>query len=157
MFFFSTLHRTTCLIPAKLAMLLKSNPSLISTAVNRFCDKDPRDLKLCRTFETFRPVDFVNYRVLFTKHLYGKLKYCQHKPVETKEGGWPALSSLVQTLEADGVKCVSDKKQVQERYLLGYKLTCAFEMFAKLTVAENAKSGGRLSFEKYIERLKNFG
>ena len=87
------LHRATCLLPAKLVWLLKTNPALISLAINKFCEKDPADLKLCHSLHTFKPVDMVNYRVSFTKHLYGKLKYSEYKPEKRHE--WPTLESLL--------------------------------------------------------------
>lgn len=149
-------------------MLLKSNPSLISAALNRFCDKDPRDLKLCRTFNTFPPVDFIKYRVVFTKHLYGKLKYCRYKtPSEASSSSfsgatsWPALDDLLPSLNSQMdtstttmMSNVESKQQLQERYNLGYKLTCAFEMLSKAIVSDVK---ARASFDNYIDRLTSLG
>lgn len=167
-------HRATCVIPAKLAMLLKSNPSLVSAAINRFCDKDPRDIQLCRTFDTFPPVELINYRVVFTKHLYGKLKYCRFKQPDASVG-WPTLDSLLPSLTLPTTPVVSttstttttecgastsaglapaDKQQLQERYNLGFKLTCAFEMLSKVVLTDAKAS---VSFDKYIDRLTSLG
>ncbi|CAF0717405.1 unnamed protein product [Brachionus calyciflorus] len=139
-------HRATCLIPAKLAWLLKSNPSLISSAINRFSEKDPSDLKLCSTLSTFKPVDLVNYRVQFTKHLYGKLKYVDYRP--EKRQNWPCLN---QSKNPNEQVLNSINK---ERSILGHKLTCAFEIISKQILND---SDIDRTFESYIRRLKNFG
>lgn len=140
-------HRATCLIPAKLAWLLKSNPGLISSAINRFCEKDPKDLKLCSTLRTFTPVDLVNYRVQFTKNLYGKLKYSEYKP--EKRHNWPSLANN-QTEKLDLVLTTLNR----ERSLLGFKLTCAFEIIAKQILSDQVQDK---SFENYVRKLKNLG
>jgi len=138
-------HRSTCLIPAKLAYLLKSNPSLISTAINGFCEKDPKDLKLCNTLTIFKPNELVNYQVLFTKHLYGKLKYTDFKPEKRHE--WPVVESYI-------AKSEDNPAILRDRLSLGFKLTCAFEIFAKRIINDKNKNK---SFDDYINRLKNLG
>jgi hypothetical protein len=147
-------HKASCTIPAKLTWLLKNNPSLISAAINRFCDKDPKDLKLCRTFETFKPVDLVNYRVTFTKHLYGKLKYCEYKP--EKRHQWPSINKL---MDSNDVAISSNTNNsstsvIRERSNLGFKLTCAFEILFKRLLNDNSTNK---SFDNYVKRLKNLG
>jgi hypothetical protein len=141
----SYFHRSTCLIPAKLAYLLKSNPSLISIAINRFCEKDPKDLKLCNTLTIFKSNELVNYQVLFTKHLYGKLKYTDFKPEKRHE--WPAVESYI-------AKSEDNPAILRDRLSLGFKLTCAFEIFAKTIINDKNKNK---SFDDYINRLKNLG
>ncbi len=155
------LHRTTCILPAKLAWLLNHNPSLISAAVNRFCDKDPDDLRTCRFFKHFRPTDLVSYRVQFTKHLYGKLKYTEFKADKRHE--WPTVEALMAqnlgtTIKfesyADTAPARTDSKNlVRERSLLGLKLTCAFEIL--VTSILSGKSSR--SFEDYVARLTKLG
>jgi hypothetical protein len=142
------MHRATCILPAKLVWLLKSNPSLISLAINKFCEKDPADLKLCSQFQTFKPVDLVNYRVSFTKHLYGKLKYSDYKP--EKRHDWPSLYSLIATLGTNS----SSESLVRERSLLGFKLTCAFEIMSQHVKVDTYQDN---PFESYVERLKSVG
>lgn len=157
-------HRTTCIIPAKLAWLLNHNQSLISAAINRFCEKDPSDLKLCRFLNHFKPTDLVSYRIQFTKHLYGKLKYADYKPEKRHE--WPTTDSLMAQNLGTTVKFESysdsapakyDAKNlsalVRERSLLGFKLTCAFEILIN-NILNNKNSK---SFEDYLERLKQLG
>jgi hypothetical protein len=154
-------HKTTCIIPAKLAWLLNNNQGLISTAINRFCEKDPNDLKMCRFLNHFKPNDMVSYRIQFTKHLYGKLKYCDYKP--DKRHNWPSTSELMSqqstTIKpkqtAVGESTASNAAALlRERSALGFKLTCAFEIFINniLTKKTNSKT-----FEDYLSRLKNLG
>jgi len=157
-------HRTTCIIPAKLAWLLNHNQSLISAAINRFCEKDPEDFKMCRFLHHFKPNDLVSYRIQFTKHLYGKLKYADYKP--DKRHNWPAGETLMAQNLGTTIKFESysdsapvkvDSKKlsslVRERSLLGFKLTCAFEILLNSILnSKNSKS-----FEDYLERLKKLG
>ena len=181
---YSLFHKATCTIPAKLAWVLNNNPSLISSAVNRFCDKDPSDLKLCRLFDCFKPMDFVNYRVKFTKHLYGKLKYCDYKPDKRHE--WPSLSKLMAELNAPTATATTNSSTsssstvtgpnanasiIQERSMMGFKLTCAFEIMSKYAMKDVSVLSSRASqppsatlslksltsFDEYVQRLKSFG
>lgn len=160
-------HRTTCIIPAKLAWLLNHNHSLISAAVNRFCDKDPDDLKKCRFLNHFKPTDLVSYRVQFTKHLYGKLKYADYKADKRQE--WPQVEALMEQNLGPNIKFESysdstparmDSKNltalVRERSLLGLKLTCAFEILIS-NILGSGSSEDTKSFEKYVERLGKLG
>lgn len=155
-------HRTTCIIPAKLAWLLNHNPSLISAAVNRFCEKDPDDLKLCRFLNHFQPTDLVSYRVQFTKHLYGKLKYSEYK--QDKRHEWPSVESLMDqnlgtTIKFESYSDSAPAKEknisslVRERSLIGFKLTCAFEILLN-NILNNKNSK---SFETYLDKLKKLG
>lgn len=154
-------HRTTCIIPAKLAWLLNHNQSLISAAVNRFCEKDPNDLKLCRFLNHFKPQDLVSYRVQFTKHLYGKMKYLDYKPDKRHE--WPTVDALMsqnlgptikfETLSDSAPSTKNVSSLVRERALLGFKLTCAFEIVINnILNSKNSKS-----FDDYLDRLKKLG
>lgn len=154
-------HRTTCIIPAKLAWLLNHNQSLISDAINRFCEKDPNDLKLCRFLNHFKPQDLVSYQVKFTKHLYSKLKYTDYKPDKRHE--WPTVDALMsqnlgptikfETLSDSAPSTKSLSSLVRERALLGFKLTCAFEIVINnILNSKNSKS-----FEDYLNRLKKLG
>lgn len=157
-------HRTTCIIPAKLAWLLNHNHSLISAAINRFCEKSPDDLKMCRFLNHFKPTDLVSYRVQFTKHLYGKLKYMEYKADKRHE--WPSVEMLMTQNLGTTVKFESysdstpskfDTKNlsslVRERSLLGLKLTCAFEILINnILSSKNSKT-----FDDYVERLRKLG
>jgi hypothetical protein len=134
------LHQTTCTIPAKLAWLLspKSGSVLLSRAINRFCDKDPSDLKLCRSLKTFQAENLIDYRVTFTKFLYCKLKYCDFNA--DKRHHWPKINEISNTVAKD-------------RLQLGLKLTCAFELLSKLEENEL----GCKNFQSYIENLDSMG
>lgn len=156
------LHQTTCTIPSKLAYLLSNEHGicnkniLLSKSINRFCDKDPSDLKLCRTLNTFKSENLVNYRVTFTKYLYCKLKYCEYQA--DKRHNWPKN-------EAEK----SSQGVINDRLQLGLKLTCAFEMLAKLdeqlaninnSTASNVEtniSDYDRNFQAYINNLTSLG
>jgi hypothetical protein len=144
------MHRATCILPAKLVWLIKTNPSLISLAINIFCERDPVDLRLCSQLRTFRPHDLVNYRVCFTKHLYGKLKYSEYRPEKRHE--WPSLNSLMSTTLGT---TTSNETLVRERSSLGFKLTCAFEIISQQHAKVEKFQDKPL--ESYIDRLKSIG
>ena len=134
------LHKQTCTLPTKLVWLLRNNPGIINIAVNRFCDKDPDDLKQCRILKHFKPTNLIDYQVNFTKHLYGKLKCCDYKPDKRHE--WPMLNSKTQNSSA----------KIKQRSILGFKLTCAFEIL--INQLTNNKSD---SFDQFIAKLQNLG
>jgi hypothetical protein len=132
------LHHSTCTIPAKLVWILNSTNgrNLISNAINRFCEKDPNDVKLIRTLKTFKAEDLVDYRVTFTKFLYSKLKYCEFNA--DKRHLWPNSDS--------------NKK---DRLSLGFKLTCAFELLKRNEEQSINDKGDNL--KSYIENLETLG
>ena len=77
----------------------------------------------------------VNYRVSFTKHLYGKLKYNDYKP--EKRHDWPTIDALIAT---PGIASTNEAL-VRERSLLGFKLTCAFELMSQHVKLGNCELG----------------
>ena len=129
------LHHSTCTLPAKLVWMLNSNigSNLLSNAINRFCDKDPNDIKLIRTLKTFKAEDLVDYRVTFTKFLYSKFKYCEFNA--DKRHNWP-----------------SSESSKKDRQSLGFKLTCAFELLKR--IEEQSFDD---NFKSYIENLEKLG
>jgi hypothetical protein len=150
----SYLHRVSCCVPVKLAYLLKNNPSLISSAVNTFCQNDPNDMKLLqKSLDVFKPVDFVAYRVLFTKHLYGKLKHFEF----LKKLNWPSMNDIVSQMGTNEAS-----KLTKDKFSIGFKLTCAFELLArkidlKMKSSPSDNEDTACSFDKYISRLANYG
>ncbi|XP_075697645.1 protein ecdysoneless homolog isoform X2 [Rhinoderma darwinii] len=85
-------HRAHCLVPAKIAAILKVRPQLIAAAVQAFYLRDPIDLKTCRTFHHFRPELRVLTSVTFTKCLYAQVS--QQRFHADKRSGYslPALT-----------------------------------------------------------------
>jgi len=134
------LHRKTCVIPSNLAWLIENaqKEAYLSAAINRLCDKDPLDLKLCRNFDTFKAQDLMQYRVTFTKHLYSKLQCCDYKPL--KAHNWPQIPP--NPLES-------------EQLLLGFKLTSAFEILVKVEEKNRDKNNveNSAAFKKFVENL----
>ncbi|XP_041473707.1 protein ecdysoneless homolog [Lytechinus variegatus] len=89
----SNFHHTHCLMPAKLAAILKHQPSLVSPAVEAFYHRDPLDLKACRIMKHFGPEDLVTSQVKFTRCLYAQLVQQSFQP--DRRSGWklPSPSS----------------------------------------------------------------
>lgn len=138
------LHHSTCTIPAKLAWMLSFSDNsrlLMSNAINRFCEKDPNDLKLIRTLNTFKAEDLIDYRVTFTKFLYSKLKYCEFNA--DKRHNWPKIS---------------DTTVKKDRLGLGFKLTCAFELMKRIEEqsADDLNQKDK-NFKSYVDNLDNLG
>jgi hypothetical protein len=138
----SLLHQTTCSLPAKLVWLLDQSDihqNCLSVAINRFADRDANDLKLCRNLSLFKPDDqnnpLIDYRVRFTKYLYSKLKHVNHKT-----NGLYKDWSLI-----------ADK---HDKVYMGLKLTCAFEILAKLE-SQNYKN--TKAYKTYLDNLKQNG
>jgi len=144
------LHRATCIIPAKLGMLLRLNPNLISNAINQFCERELKSAKEYKCLEIFKPENFVAYRVTFTKHLYGKLKHFDFK-ADRKKYGWP---TTVNEINGEKLSQETSDKEFKERSLFGFKLTCAFEALMKSLISNKNKDD---SFDNYIKRLKMLG
>ncbi len=92
---------------------------------------------------------------MFTKHLYGKLKYSDYKP--DKRHKWPTADELLETIETS-VLNTSPKTNItnliRDRSILGFKLTCAFEILLNSLQVNNNTSK---SFEIYIEKLTRLG
>lgn len=74
------LHRSRAYLPAKIAVLLDANPSLIAPAVTTFCQRDIIDKRICRKNEHFPPDDKVLRLVTFTKFLYAMISHEKFKP-----------------------------------------------------------------------------
>ena len=55
------LHRTHCFLPHPLSQMMSCDSQLVAAAVHILCDRDPADMKVCRTMERFSPrkYDFV--------------------------------------------------------------------------------------------------
>ncbi|XP_030840023.1 protein ecdysoneless homolog [Strongylocentrotus purpuratus] len=82
----SNFHHTHCLMPAKLAAILKHQPGLISPAVEAFYQRDPIDLKACRIMKRFAPENLVTSQVKFTRCLYAQLVQQPFQP--DRRSGW---------------------------------------------------------------------
>ncbi|TMW41340.1 hypothetical protein DOY81_013580, partial [Sarcophaga bullata] len=51
------LHHQIVRLPLGVAMILKKQPSLVAAAVRAFCERDPIDMKACRSMRYFPPRD----------------------------------------------------------------------------------------------------
>ncbi|ESN92140.1 hypothetical protein HELRODRAFT_194400 [Helobdella robusta] len=69
----STFHHTTCYIPVILAAILDIHPTIVSSLVRAFYERDALDLKFCVTFKHFQPGTRVMKRVKLTRCLYAQL------------------------------------------------------------------------------------
>lgn len=60
-------HHTSVYVPTAVAAILKEKPSLISGAIQAFCNRDTVDMKACRAMKYFPPEQRVKTRVKFTR------------------------------------------------------------------------------------------
>jgi hypothetical protein len=128
-------HQTTLSLPAKLVWVLNQphvHQSCMSAAVNRFFEKDSNDLKICRTLSVFKPDSktnpLVDYRVMFTKFLFSKLKHASFK--------------------------IDSQADKSEKLNLGLKLTCAFEILAR---SEPSSFKYSKKYKQFLDNLKRKG
>lgn len=78
-------HTATCFIPATLATILTTHPSLISPIIRSFFEHEADDLKFCSTFKFFKPSSRVNIKVKMTRCLYAQLTQRSFPPNPTSE------------------------------------------------------------------------
>lgn len=104
-------HYTTLFLPIGIAAILKEKPSLISPAVQAFCNRDTVDMKVCRAMKYFPPENRVYTRVKFTKLLYAMLTRSKFLP--DKRTGW-------------NLPPVDNARY--KAHILGVKVACGFEI-----------------------------
>src|SRR5690242_4791541 len=90
-------HHATLPLPRKVAHILHTNPSYISSAVEAFYLRDPISLRLLqpeksKTALLFPPEDFVSVSVRFTKVLYAQLLGQHWNPPPKYEAGIESLT-----------------------------------------------------------------
>ncbi|KAJ4384451.1 hypothetical protein N0V86_000050 [Didymella sp. IMI 355093] len=123
-------HHATLPLPRKVAHILYTNPSYISSAVEAFYLRDPISLRLLqpeksKTALTFPPEDFVSVSVRFTKVLYAQLLGQHWSPPPQYES---AISSLVKS------------GHLQEKSEVAIKLSAGMQMLASHTLFADKKA-----------------
>jgi hypothetical protein len=122
-------HHATLPLPRKVAHILHTNPSYISSAVEAFYLRDPISLRLLqpdksKTALTFPPEDFVSVSVRFTKVLYAQLLGQHWSPP-------PPFDSAVEELVKSG--------STQEKSEVAIKLTAGMQMLLSHTLFADKK------------------
>ncbi|KAJ4313390.1 hypothetical protein N0V94_006974 [Neodidymelliopsis sp. IMI 364377] len=122
-------HHATLPLPRKVAHILNTNPSYISSAVEAFYLRDPISLRLLqpdksKTALTFPPEDFVSVSVRFTKVLYAQLLGQHWNPP-------PPFDSAVEELVKSG--------STQEKSEVAIKLTAGMQMLLSHTLFADKK------------------
>ncbi|XP_052069316.1 protein ecdysoneless homolog [Mytilus californianus] len=140
-------HYAHCYIPANLAVVLDTKPSLIAAGVNAFYYRDPIDLKACRTMRYFRPGTRVVSRVKFTRCLYAQLVQQEFQP--DKRSGFQMPST-------------SNPKYLSHD--LGMKLAHGFEILcSKCSERQEQNSNGHnlsvddVRWQRYLKSLIKHG
>lgn len=108
------LHHQIVRLPLGVAMILKQKPTLIAAAVRAFCDRDPIDLKACRSMRYFPPEQRVRKNVCFTKCLYAMIMHSNYVP--DRNTGWNLSGN--------------PSSEEYKEDLLGIKVACGFEILA---------------------------
>ncbi|XP_073840145.1 ecdysoneless cell cycle regulator [Musca autumnalis] len=134
------LHHQIVRLPLGVAMLLKKNPSLISAAVRSFCDRDPIDIKACRSMRYFPPEQRVRTNVCFTKCLYAMIMHSNYVP--DRNIGWN-LNGNPQSEE-------------YKEDLLGIKVACGFEILASQAKDANNEDKSP-AWKAYVRSLQSKG
>ncbi|XP_032780561.2 protein ecdysoneless [Daphnia magna] len=140
----SSLHRCNVFVPASVAALLQSYPTLVAPAVHAFCQRDASQLQVIRAMRFFPPETRVWTSVTFTKCLYAMLVHRNYQP--DHRTGW--------TLPPNG-----DPKRTGSE--LGMKLAVGFELLANEESLH--QQGGDYSLEmdsrwnRFLNTLKEKG
>lgn len=134
------LHHQIVRLPLGVAMILKKQPSLIAAAVRAFCERDPIDMKACRSMRYFPPEQRVRTNVCFTKCLYAMIMHSNYVP--DRKIGWNLSGN--------------PNSEEYKEDLLGIKLACGFEILA--SQAKDAKDEeNSAAFKAYVRSLQAKG
>ncbi|XP_046658079.1 protein ecdysoneless-like [Daphnia pulicaria] len=109
----SSLHRCNVFVPAGVAALLQSYPTLVAPAIHAFCQRDASQLQVIRAMRFFPPETRVWTSVTFTKCLYAMLVHRNYQP--DHRTGW-------------SLPPIGDSKRTGSD--LGMKLAIGFELLA---------------------------
>jgi hypothetical protein len=136
-------HHATLSLPRKVAHILHTNPSYISSAVEAFYLRDPISLRLLqpdksKTALIFPPEDFVSVSVRFTKVLYAQLLGQHWNPPPLYE---TAIEQLVRSGHA------------QEKSEVAIKLTAGMQMLASHSLFADKKAVREINL--LLEDLEN--
>ncbi|XP_061389580.1 protein ecdysoneless [Musca vetustissima] len=134
------LHHQIVRLPLGVAMLLKKKPSLISAAVRSFCERDPIDMKACRSMRYFPPEQRVRTNVCFTKCLYAMIMHSSYVP--DRNIGW-------------NLKGNPNSEEYKED-LLGIKVACGFEILASQAKDANSEEKSP-AWKAYVRSLQAKG
>ena len=123
-------HHATLPLPRKVAHILHTNPSYISSAVEAFYLRDPISLRLLQPDKSktpliFPPEDFVSVSVRFTKVLYAQLLGQHWNPP-------PLYEAALETLVKAG--------HPQEKSDVAIKLTAGMQMLASHSLFADRKA-----------------
>jgi hypothetical protein len=157
----ANLHRSTCLLPSKVAQLLTMDPQLVSVAVNTLCqtERDKFYSKTLKAMEYFDPSqerageELVPVTVIFTRALFAQLTFLQrfHLPQKFHQ----TQSRLQQTLAATAVAASSPSSssssswnaQTAKAFDLGARLTCGLELAYQKSKLQQA------TFHQQVEEM----
>ncbi|KAF1928830.1 SGT1-domain-containing protein [Didymella exigua CBS 183.55] len=123
-------HHATIPLPRKVAHILHTNPSYISSAVEAFYLRDPISLRLLQPEKSksalvFPPEDFVSVSVRFTKVLYAQLLGQHWNPT-------PQYESAIDLLVKSG--------HPQEKSEVAIKLSAGMQILASHTLFADKKA-----------------
>ncbi|XP_013115710.2 protein ecdysoneless [Stomoxys calcitrans] len=136
----AALHHQIVRLPLGVAMLLKKKPSLISAAVRSFCDRDPIDMKACRSMRYFPPEQRVRTNVCFTKCLYAMIMHSSYLP--DRNIGWNLTGN--------------PSSEEYKEDLLGIKVACGFEILASQAKDPNSDEKSA-AWKAYVRSLQAKG
>ncbi|XP_047505440.1 protein ecdysoneless homolog isoform X1 [Pieris napi] len=125
-----TIHTAIVSLPKEIATVLKLKPSLISSIVNTYCNYDMFEAKICKEVNY---TDCIDVSITFTKFLYAMLLH----------------ASLRKNVNKHYLTAQDEKKKV-----LGYKLTCGYELIMNQSTQDIFLSP---EYKKFLNGLTNMG
>lgn len=141
----NSFHHAHCYVPAEVKYVLDQKPSLISPIVRAFYERDPIDMKACRTMEQFTLKTRLMSRIRFTRCLYAQLSQQPFKPDRLSDWTLPPVSN-----------------PQYKAHEMGLKLACGFQILCRRNGTkdvdlkiENDPKGPR--WEKFLACLTEQG
>lgn len=141
----NTQHHAHCYVPAEVKHVLDQKPSLISPIVQAFYERDPADVKACRTMEQFTLKKKLMTRIRFTRCMYAQISQQPFTPDMQSEWSLPPASD-----------------PQYKAHELGLKLACGFQILCKksgkrdvCTKEDNIPKGPK--WETFFSCLKEQG
>ncbi|CDW57259.1 SGT1 domain containing protein [Trichuris trichiura] len=137
-------HSVYCMLPVKLASLLKLREQAIAPAVRAFCCRDYLSMK-CFKNPRFPPANLVRRKVRFTKMLYAMLALDNFEPPPRSDWKLPSCNDA--TFKAYNIGM---------RVTIGFELLCAQARDAEF-VGVNKLSSESSLWQRFLTDLKNRG
>jgi hypothetical protein len=128
-------HKSTCLVPSKIAQLLTIDPQLIAVAVNTLCSAERNKFysKTMKAMEYFGVEDPVPISVTFTRAQYAQFTFLQRFHIPQKFQQTQSRIQQQGSAAGGGGGGMEWSSQVAKSFDLGCRITCGLELAYQLS------------------------